>query len=998
MITTTATSGERKPLLDALAHRHSDMTTRSVVSSEDGGGDGGEAQNTPLAVVDNHNGSDVDDSSFYSYEQSIPLPPPPPPPPPRASSFFRDKTAVSSLDFERVVNDYSMQATRDRFLIPTAAESVAAPTISSSYSYYASIPHQETKHFGARDMPPPPATARPTKLSTKRTATRWILSGLIGLVTGMLTIFIVEITSTIIHWRIRILDTMAQSDRYPNSWVFAGFMGLNLILAVAASLLCIYVAPEGTGSGIPEVKALLNGCRVRRFSSWRLLGVKMLGTVLSVSSSLAVGMEGPLIHIGAIVGASFTKLASVLSRLLSTATVVATNASTNHNHNNHNSNHHHNNAATTTTISTESVTLVQRLWNFCQTNLAHFAIDAERRDFVAIGASVGFAASFGAPIGGLLFVLDDISSYFSKDMFLRTLVANAIGTFCLAVQSRDMSHYSIIDFVTYRGANPNDDIFLNRFEFLPLYILVGIGGGVLGGLFCTSYTLIKKKVAKQASTPSRQLLEVALLSILTSVLTFGLPAMAWTCKPPEPDDTGREFFCRSGEVNEMATMMLGSRTDAIKRILANPNQFQERTLWAVGILFYFLTTLTYGSTLPSGIFTPTVLIGASLGGAVGLAFQRCLTPNIIPSTFALLGVAAMLAGIQRSTVSVSVILVEGTGKIQVLLPVIIVVLVARYVAQQIHFHGVYELAMDLKHYPYLDHEEKKRYDIFQVSQIMSSPAEVIGPLEKASHLVRLLKDTSHNGYPVVHPRTKKFLGLVRRDQIIALLECGIFEEGDSAISDGTSDMAPSPLSTLSTPTPGIGKSPLMNLAYHIKDDRYDHIKSIDFSGDEFDRHEWLQNIHTSINTMPPNVAAGDADPLVPTAGDDTLPPLRRLAKIASRGKRKSLLSSTPVSSSNGTAGVKMWAKVGVDPAGNLNVTWLHPDCRDKYVNLAAVMNRGSFCVPDYLPVSKARSLFTNLGLRHVVVVGGDSGGEVVGIFTRANLMQPFIEEKTGIAL
>jgi len=47
-----------------------------------------------------------------------------------------------------------------------------------------------------------------------------------------------------------------------------------------------------------------------------------------------------------------------------------------------------------------------------------------------------------------------------------------------------------------------------------------------------------------------------------------------------------------------------------------------------------------------------------LGGACGNLFAEFIDENIAPSTYALLGVASMLAGIQRSTVSVAVILGE----------------------------------------------------------------------------------------------------------------------------------------------------------------------------------------------------------------------------------------------------------------------------------------------------------------------------------------------------
>jgi len=40
---------------------------------------------------------------------------------------------------------------------------------------------------------------------------------------------------------------------------FFAFAGCNLILATAAASLCAFIAPAAAGSGIPEVKAYLNG-------------------------------------------------------------------------------------------------------------------------------------------------------------------------------------------------------------------------------------------------------------------------------------------------------------------------------------------------------------------------------------------------------------------------------------------------------------------------------------------------------------------------------------------------------------------------------------------------------------------------------------------------------------------------------------------------------------------------------------------------------------------
>lgn len=62
---------------------------------------------------------------------------------------------------------------------------------------------------------------------------------------------------------------------------------------------------------------------------------------------------------------------------------------------------------------------------------------------------------------------------------------------------------------------------------------------------------------------------------------------------------------------------------------------------------------------------PTVLVGSSLGAYLGTLFQGLISSEISPSTFGLLGAASLLSGVQRNTVSLCVILVEGTGRVEV---------------------------------------------------------------------------------------------------------------------------------------------------------------------------------------------------------------------------------------------------------------------------------------------------------------------------------------------
>lgn len=919
---------------------------------------------------------------------------------------------ISSLDFERVVNEYSIQATRDRIIEEFDAEDsddddhdyadendakdgqpLLNPEDDPAYNTF-----DEGLFYTVPPAPPSPVTSipppppgfgiaksgrrqtmrKPGALGyTGRSATRWVLSNAVGVLTGLISIFIVTWTDMISSWRSNYLDSLFRHHGQ-SGLIFLLYATTNLVLALLSASLCLFLAPEAVGSGIPEIKAYLNGVRVKRFSSMRLFFVTVLATILSVSSGLAIGPEGPLVHIGAIVGAGCTKLSNTLLQL--SPRVFFTNRS---------------------------------FWSFVTMDLSHFAVDSERRDLVSIGAAAGFAAAFGAPIGGLLFSLEEASTFFDQSMFLKTLTATALATFCLAVYHGNLSNYSIISLGNFN--TPDDKIFLNRFEEFPLYVLIAIGGGVLGGTFCRCFEflqLYKKRMIPDTSAQIYwKLAEVTIVSLFTSVLTYFIPLMKWACRPISANDDlideddkelldawkfhAHQFNCPHAEINELATVFFGSREEAISDILTDPTQFHSYTLVAVGVIFFILMTLTMGMSLPSGIFMPTFLIGSSLGGAAGIAFQGWI-PGLSPSTFALLGAAALLAGIQRSTVSLCVILVEGTGQVKILIPVIVTVVVARYVGDSIS-HGLYEIAIEkVSRYPYLDHGVHTSLDIFQVRDIMSTPVETLRPQERAQTLVKILRESEHNGFPIVDPTTKKFLGLVRRDQLVALLECGVFDDDDNADFDDAESASSGPTTPNEwTPKPGLAKTPMMNLAYHIHDDRYDHIlddafgvgvADEDLSRDDFDTNAWL----VSIRQRRANLTFHEIGSRQPVKiGDDSLPPLSASSgaladlDISSSGQRKSATETG------------IFAIVGTNKQGNVYLRWLDPECKRKWVSLRSVMNRGTHCVTESCPVSKAHHLFTALGLRHLIVLGGHSGGEVVGILTRINLLKESIAERTG---
>lgn len=80
------------------------------------------------------------------------------------------------------------------------------------------------------------------------------------------------------------------------------FVSLSILFAAVSSSLVVYLGPGALGSGIPELMAYLNGINYPKFINNTTLTVKIFALSLSVAAGLCVGKEGPLAHIGAVIG------------------------------------------------------------------------------------------------------------------------------------------------------------------------------------------------------------------------------------------------------------------------------------------------------------------------------------------------------------------------------------------------------------------------------------------------------------------------------------------------------------------------------------------------------------------------------------------------------------------------------------------------------------------------------------------------------------------------
>ena len=119
------------------------------------------------------------------------------------------------------------------------------------------------------------------------------------------------------------------------------------------------------------------------------------------------------------------------------------------------------------------------------------------------------------------------------------------------------------------------------------------------------------------------------VSMIAMVLFFGI------CRPAEAEDEAFQFIhrynCPQGEINELGSLLFGSREESIKDVLTDPSAFAPATLLTLGLLFLCLMIVTFGIALPTGMFMPSVLVGSSLGGFAGVLVKESYLPQVHPS-------------------------------------------------------------------------------------------------------------------------------------------------------------------------------------------------------------------------------------------------------------------------------------------------------------------------------------------------------------------------------
>lgn len=510
----------------------------------------------------------------------------------------------------------------------------------------------------------------------------------------------------------------------------------NVIPVAFGSILVTYLEPVAAGSGIPQVKCYLNGVKVPRIVRIKTLAVKAVGVAASVVGGLAGGKEGPMIHSGAVIAAG---------------------------------------------ISQGKSTTFNKDFKICRS----FRDDHEKRDFVLGGAAAGVSAAFGAPIGGVLFSLEEAASFWNQKLIWRVFFASVISSFTLNVI---MSTYHGLEGYTYPGLFNLGQFEPLPFQWyeLPIYIVMGVFGGLFGALwnsFNTKLNIFRNRFVKWNSA---KVGEACLWATVTCACACAMMYTINDCRPLGNDPTLNpvQLFCEDNEYNAAAALWFQTPEQTVKSLFHDPpGSHKILTLMVYVFIYFILSCVTFGLNVSLGVFIPTLLVGAAWGRLTAMFLQLAFPAATFlhPGKYALIGAAAQLGGVLRMTLSLTVILIETTGNITFALPIILTITSAKYMGDFFN-RGIYDTQIEVSKVPLLHWNVSRKYRSLKIRQIMSQPAVCVMLREKMDYIIWILQKYPHNGFPVVdHVQagdrsSGRLCGFILRSQLILIIKRSYYEE------------------------------------------------------------------------------------------------------------------------------------------------------------------------------------------------------------------------------
>lgn len=353
--------------------------------------------------------------------------------------------------------------------------------------------------------------------------------------------------------------------------------------AAAAAVGLVRFSPRASGSGIGQVEAVYHQQILP--PPYSVLPVRFAGGAIAIGSGLVLGREGPTVHMGSVIGLAVARA-------------------------------------------------------------ARMGADDLRAMQMAL-AGAGLAVAFNAPVGGSLFVFEEVAKSFRWRLVIPTLVSVAVAVGCARLIIGSRPDFDV-------GPVPDPPLYT-----LPLFALFGLAVGLAGA----GYTAVIMRLLAVAE---------------------GLHRLPGTVR-------GAVIGAAVGLVLFVDPLAVGSG-DALSQALLAGQAFALPALLGYLVIRFAAGPLSFAAGAPGGLFAPLLALGA-LAGVLFADATSWLIPGAgaqFSIAMAIVGMSTMFAAVVRAPLTGIMLIIEMTAVTSVTVPMLVAAGAAVLAAMAVHSPPVYD--------------------------------------------------------------------------------------------------------------------------------------------------------------------------------------------------------------------------------------------------------------------------------------------------------------------
>ncbi len=266
------------------------------------------------------------------------------------------------------------------------------------------------------------------------------------------------------------------------------------------------------------------------------------------------------------------------------------------------------------------------------------------RLLVACGAAAGMAAAYNAPIGGAVFAAQIVLGNFSMNLFAPLVVASVIAAMVSRTFFGIEPWYHVPSYVEF-----------TRITQLPWFLLLGFVAGGLGAVFLK---LLRRSEQAFSRLPLPLFCRMALGGLVVGAIAIRFPGV-W-----------------------------GNGYESTNEILHS--QLALGALVGLFVAKLIAILASVGSGAVGGVFTPTLFLGAGLGGVFGtLLHSGGFAVTLPTAAFVLVGMSSVLAATTHSPLLAMILVFEISLNYTLVPPLMVACAVSTLVSRAFHADSIY---------------------------------------------------------------------------------------------------------------------------------------------------------------------------------------------------------------------------------------------------------------------------------------------------------------------